>query len=154
MEDYEKLLVFTVGNSIRGDDGLGPLLSDRLYDKLMALEDKDTDNVFLLNTESTPENHTHEIRNLNPSHMLIIDAVEFDGNAGEMLIITKDMIDTFNVSTHSMPVSFIISYIEESIGTKIMTIGIQPKEMNLVNRISDEVKSSVEDLVDLIVDLV
>lgn len=154
LEDYEKLLVFTVGNSIRGDDGLGPLLSDRLYDKLMALEDKDTDNVFLLNTESTPENHTHEIRNLNPSHMLIIDAVEFDGNAGEMLIITKDMIDTFNVSTHSMPVSFIISYIEESIGTKIMTIGIQPKEMNLVNRISDEVKSSVEDLADLIVDLV
>ena len=63
-------------------------------------------------------------------------------------------IDTFNVSTHSMPISFIINYIEESIGTKIITIGIQPKQMNLINHISDEVKESVNQLTDILVELI
>lgn len=147
-------MVFTIGNSLRGDDGLGPLLSERLYEKLSALTTMNTDNVYLLNTESTPENHTHEIRTLSPSHIIIIDAVEFEARPGEMLIIQKEQIDTFNVSTHSMPISFIINYIEETIGSKIMTIGIQPKEMKLVNQISDEVKQSVEELTDTLVELV
>ncbi|HIH36095.1 MAG TPA: hydrogenase maturation peptidase HycI [Methanosphaera sp.] len=154
LNDYDKLLIFTIGNSFRGDDGLGPLLSENLYEKLSNLTSKNTDNVFLLNTESTPENHTHEIRTLHPSHIIIIDAVEFEANPGEMLIIQKEQIDTFNISTHSMPISFIINYIEETIGSKIMTIGIQPKEMKLVNIISDEVKESVDELSDMLVELV
>lgn len=148
------MLIFTIGNSLRGDDGLGPLLSEKLYEKLSSLTTKNTDNVFLLNTESTPENHTHEIRTLSPSHIIIIDAVEFEASPGEMLIIQKEQIDTFNVSTHSMPISFIINYIEETIGSKIITIGIQPKEMKLVNKVSDEVKDSVEELTDILVELV
>ena len=120
----------------------------------MNITDKNTDNIFLLNTESTPENHTLEIRNLKPSHILIVDAVEFDAKAGEMLIIPKNQIDNFGISTHSMPVSFIINYIEESIGSEVFTIGIQPKEMNLVNKVSDEVTLSVEKLVDIIVILI
>jgi len=154
LEDYEKLLIFTIGNSLRGDDGLGPLFSDKLYDKLVKITDKNTDNVFLLNTESTPENHTHEIRTLKPSHIIIIDAVEFDAKPGEMLIIHKEQIDTFNISTHSMPISFIIGYIENTIGSKIITIGIQPKEMNLINYVSEEVQSSVNELINMIVELV
>lgn len=129
-------------------------MSERLYDKLSALTTKNTDDVFLLNTESTPENYTHEIRTLKPSHIIIVDAVEFEADPGEMLIIQKQQIDTFNVSTHSMPISFIINYIEETIGSKIMTIGIQPKEMKVVNEVSDEVKESVEELADILVELV
>ncbi len=139
---------------MRGDDGLGPLLSEKLYEKLVNLTDKNTDNVYLLNTESTPENHTLEIRNLKPTHIIIIDAVEFDATPGEMLLIKKEQIDTFNISTHSMPISFIINYIEESIGSKIITIGIQPKQMELINTISDEIKTSVEELTNIIVELV
>ncbi|RAP51539.1 MAG: hydrogenase maturation peptidase HycI [Methanosphaera sp. rholeuAM270] len=147
-------MVFTIGNSMRGDDGLGPLLSEQLYEKLIKVTDKSTDGVYLLNTESAPENHTLEIRNLNPSHMIIIDAVEFEAEPGEMLLIDKEQIDTFNISTHSMPISFLINYIGETIGSKIITIGIQPKQMELINVISDEVKESVEELTDMIVELV
>ena len=68
--------------------------------------------------------------------------------------VNKEQIDTFNVSTHSMPISFIINYIEETIGSKIITIGIQPKEMNLANNVSEEVKRSVEELTDMLVELV
>ena len=70
------------------------------------------------------------------------------------MIIDKDVIDTFNVSTHSMPISFIINYIEETIGSQIITVGIQPKEMNVVNVISPEIIESVEELSNLIVDII
>ncbi|MCD7781974.1 MAG: hydrogenase maturation peptidase HycI [Methanosphaera sp.] len=153
MENYDKLLILAIGNPIRGDDGLGPLLIDVLYNKLSSSE-KNSDNVYLLNSESTPENHTREIRQLKPSHIIIVDAVEFATNPGNIVIIQKDMIDTFNVSTHSMPISFIINYIEETIGSQVLTIGVQPKEMNLVNVISQEVIESVDELSNLIVDII
>lgn len=71
-----------------------------------------------------------------------------------MLIIYKEQIDTFNISTHSFPISFIINYIEKTVGSKILTIGIQPKQMNLINKISEEVTQSVEELTDIIIKLV
>ena len=113
-----------------------------------------TDSIYLLNSESTPENHTLEIRNLKPSHIIIVDAVEYDAKPGEMLVIDKQQIDTFNISTHSFPISFIINYIEKTVGSKVLTIGIQPKEMNLINKVSDEVKESVEKLCDIIIDVI
>ncbi|WP_455645266.1 hydrogenase maturation peptidase HycI [Methanosphaera sp.] len=154
LKDYDKLLILGIGNPLRGDDGLGPLLLDVLYDKLVQVTDKNTDNVYLLNSETTPENHTLEIRNLKPSHIIIVDAVEFDTTPGEIINIDVDQIDTFNVSTHTMPVSFIINYIEKTVGSKVLTIGIQPKQMTLINTISDEIKESVEELTDLFVELV
>lgn len=139
---------------MRGDDGLGPLFLDILYDKLVKITDKNTDNVYLLNSESTPENHTLEIRNLKPSHIIIVDAVEFDTTPGSIIKIDKNQIDTFNVSTHTMPISFIINYIEETVGSKVLTIGIQPKQMTLVNVISDEIKESIEELANYLVEIV
>ncbi|WP_245837675.1 hydrogenase maturation peptidase HycI [Methanosphaera cuniculi] len=139
-----------MGNPLRGDDGLGPLLSEKLYEKLVNITDKNTDNIYLLNCETTPENDTSTIRQLKPSHIIIVDAVEFDTTPGEIIIIDKKQIDEFNVSTHSMPISFLINYIEKTIGSKVMIIGIQPEEMLLINKISTPVKESVETLSNII----
>ncbi|WP_095609206.1 hydrogenase maturation peptidase HycI [Methanosphaera cuniculi] len=150
LDNYDKLLILTIGNPLRGDDGLGPLLSEKLYEKLVNITDKNTDNIYLLNCETTPENDTSTIRQLKPSHIIIVDAVEFDTTPGEIIIIDKKQIDEFNVSTHSMPISFLINYIEKTIGSKVMIIGIQPEEMLLINKISTPVKESVETLSNII----
>ncbi len=71
-----------------------------------------------------------------------------------MVLIDKDDIDTFNVSTHTMPISFIINYLEETVGCNIITVGIQPKDMKMVNMISDEVRRSVDELSTKIVELI
>ena len=139
---------------MRGDDGLGPYLLDVLYNKLVKVTYKDTDGVFLLNAGTAPENHTVEIRNIEPSHVIIVDAVEFDSEPGSVHIIDKDQIDTFNLSTHTMPISFLIKYIEDSTNAKVLTIGIQPKDMTLINVLSDEVKGAIEDLSDYFVKIV
>lgn len=134
-----------IGNTLRGDDGMGPVLVDVLYEKLTN-SDINSDNLYLLNAATAPENHTVEIREINPSHIIIVDAVEFGQKPGSFMIVDKEQIDTFNFSTHTMPISFLMNYIEESIGSKILTLGIQPKDMTMVNIISEEVKESIEEL--------
>lgn len=139
-----------IGNTLRGDDATGPKLIDIIYEKLVNSE-VDSDNVYLLNAATAPENHTIEIRQINPSHLIIIDAVEFSDVPGSFIIVDKKQIDTFNFSTHTMPISFLINYLEESVGCEILTLGIQPKDMTLVDTISDEVNSSIEELAETII---
>lgn len=153
IEDYDKLLILGIGNILRGDDGLGSLFIDVVYDKLTKTT-KNTDNIFLLNAEAAPENQMTTIRQINPSHIIIVDAVEFDTTPGEIVLINKEQIDEFSFSTHSMPISFLINYIETTIGSKSMIIGIQPESMTLVNTISDVVDESVGELAEMIVETI
>lgn len=139
-----------IGNTLRGDDGLGPKLIDLIYDKLVN-SSINSDNVYLLNAATAPENHTIEIREINPSHLIIIDAVEFSQEPGSFIIVDKNQIDTFNFSTHTMPISFLINYLEDSVGCNVLTMGIQPKDMTLVDTISTPAQQSMEELVELIV---
>lgn len=151
MKGYDKIVIMGIGNTLRGDDGLGPMLIDILYDKLVN-SSINSDDVYLLNAGTAPENHTIEIREINPTHVIIVDAVEFNQEAGNFIIVNKEQIDTFNFSTHTMPVSFLINYLEDSVGCEILTLGIQPKDMKLVNIISDEVKESIEELSEKIIE--
>ena len=96
-------------------------------------------------------NHTIEIREINPSHLIIIDAVEFSQEPGSFIIVDKNQIDTFNFSTHTMPISFLINYLEDSVGCNVLTMGIQPKDMTLVDTISTPAQQSMDELVELIV---
>jgi hydrogenase 3 maturation protease len=67
---------------------------------------------------------------------------------GYIKIIKKDEISQYNISTHAMPLSFLIKYLEHSIEVNIVLIGIQPKEMELIDAVSPEVDVSVTFLVD------
>lgn len=49
-----------------------------------------------------------------------------------------------------MPISFLITFLEKTMNTKILTIGIQPKQMNLTNTISQPVTEAMDELVLLI----
>ena len=77
--------------------------------------------------------------------------MEFSDKPGSFIIVDKKQIDTFNFSTHTIPISFLINYLEDSVGCKILTLGIQPKDMTLVDTISDEVNSSIEELAETII---
>jgi hydrogenase 3 maturation protease len=50
-----------------------------------------------------------------------------------------------------MPISFLINYLEDSVGCEILTMGIQPKDMTLVDTISPEVMESIDKLDELII---
>ena len=130
---------------MRGDDGLGPLMARNLT-KLL----KNQSELLVINAETVPENYSGLIRKENPSHIIFIDAVEMKMNPGSIKLVKCEEIAEYNISTHAMPLSFIIKYLESFTDAKILLIGIQPKNMEMSNPISKEVKSGVEELTRII----
>jgi hydrogenase 3 maturation protease len=130
---------------MRGDDGLGPLMARNLT-KLF----KNQSELLVINAETVPENYSGLIRKENPSHIIFIDAVEMKMNPGSIKLVKCEEIAEYNISTHAMPLSFIIKYLESFTDAKILLIGIQPKNMEMSNPISKEVKSGVEELTRII----
>jgi hydrogenase 3 maturation protease len=130
-----------IGNRDGGDDAIGPYVADKLREEQI--------NVVVLDCGVTPENYTSVVKQHNPQHLIIVDAVDMGLEPGELRIVPKEKIGRMHISTHGIPISVLIDYLEQYIG-KISFIGIQPKTMS--GSMTDIVKKSGDKLVKLVKD--
>ena len=131
-------LVVCIGNRDGGDDAVGPYIADRLKEE--AFEN-------VIDCGTVPENFTGIIKQKNPKKLIIIDAVDMKLKPGEIRIVPKEKIGVMTISTHGIPLSIFIDYLEKYI-KKINFIGIQPKTM--YGNITKKVKKSAEELINII----
>ena len=129
-----------IGNRHGGDDAIGPYVADHLKDK--------SNDFFVLDCGTVPENFTSVVKQHKPKNLIIIDAVEMGLNPGETRIVPKDKIGTMHISTHGIPISILMTYLERYI-RNIFFVGIQPKTMS--GSLTDLVKASGEKLIKLII---
>lgn len=129
-------MILGIGNEMRGDDGLGSVLAQELSN----LEDK---NITIFDGKTVPENFTGAIKRETPSHIIILDAVEMGEPPGHVKLVFKEEIANYSISTHAMPLSFLINYLETTTSAKIMLMGIQPKNMDLIDEMSPEIHESL-----------
>ena len=66
---------------------------------------------------------------------------------GEIRIVPKERIGVMHISTHGIPISILINYLEQYVKC-IYLVGIQPKVMK--GDISDEIKKSGYKLVEIL----
>jgi hydrogenase 3 maturation protease len=140
LDTFKRLVVLGIGNELRGDDTAGVLVVKKLKRAL-----KDLKNVLIINCGTAPENFLSKVKAFSPSHVLVIDAIDFKGESGSVILYEaeKEMIES--ISTHRLSVSLVRAYLEESgLKTKFFLIGIQPKNILLGARISHEVNEAVE----------
>lgn len=149
LQNRDKLVILGIGNQLRGDDYLGSLLAQNLSRSL-----KTNNQVTVIDSGVVPENFTGVIKKENPTHIILIDAADMKKQPGYIKIIKKNQINDYNISTHAMPLSFLIKYFEHFTKARIILIGIQPKEMELADHISEEIKESMEYLMELFIELV
>ena len=142
LRGYEKIVILGIGNEIKGDDGLGPIIAQ----KSLLLFDKNK-NITVFDGGTVPENYTGLIRKENPTHIILVDAVDMKKEPGYIRVVRKEEIAKYNISTHAMPVSFLIKYMETTVSAQIILVGIQPKSMGLTEQISKEVEKSIEEVV-------
>lgn len=134
-----KRVVLTVGNSMMGDDGAGPLLYKLLQENPVA--DWET-----VDGGSAPENAVHIVRALQPEYLLIVDATDMDLEPGALRIVDKTLIgEMFFMSTHNMPLNFLIEQLERDIA-QIVFVGIQPDLVSFMFPITEKVQSAVKNL--------
>ncbi|WP_308570520.1 hydrogenase maturation peptidase HycI [uncultured Haemophilus sp.] len=136
-------LILTVGNSMMGDDGAGPYLYQLLTEN--PLSDWE-----VIDGGSAPENVAHQIRQLRLKRLLIVDAADMELPPGKIRIIDKDAIaELFFVSTHNMPLDFLIEQLEEDIA-EIVFVGIQPDLVSFGFPMTETVRDSVQFLYDFL----
>ena len=133
-------LILCIGNRDGGDDAVGPFVAD----KLKKCNCKDT---FILDCGTIPENYTSIVKNYDPKNLVVIDCVEMGLNPGEIRIVPKEKIGVMHISTHGIPLSVFINYLEQYL-KNIIIIGVQPKTMT--GAMSKQVRKSCEELVDFL----
>jgi hydrogenase 3 maturation protease len=142
-EHPKKVVIIGVGNPIRADDGVGV----KIINKLQALE---LENVLLLNSETVPEAFIDNVVEFNPSHVLILDAANFQGSYGEARLIPIDKIGGATVSTHNLPLTIFATYLQQTLNTKVILLGIQPKIIEFGAAMSSKVHESAEEIVEIL----
>jgi hydrogenase maturation protease len=70
---------------------------------------------------------------------------------GALRTITPEKISILSFSTHNIPLSTFISYVEESCG-KVLLVGVQPEQMAMGNGISKTVRKSAKKLAEAILE--
>lgn len=149
LKNHGKIAILGIGNEIKGDDGLGPAIAKKLSKLFTNNED-----ITIFDGGTVPENYTGSIRKENPSYIILVDAVEMKEEPGYIRVVQKDEIANYNISTHAMPVSFLIKYMETTIDAEIILIGIQPKQMELDQNISKEIEESIDKVVNALFELI
>jgi hydrogenase 3 maturation protease len=129
---------------MRGDDAAGTLIAK----KLSSLFSERADFV-VFNGGTVPENYTGLIRKEDPSHIIFFDAVDMKKEPGYIRLVNKEEIVNYSISTHAMPLSFLIKYLESITDAKMILIGIQPKNIDMTPNVSKEIERSVEEIVSI-----
>jgi hydrogenase 3 maturation protease len=122
-----RVTIVGMGNKMRGDDGFGPILSSRIKGKISA---------NVINTDLTPENHLKEIRESKPDTILLVDAADFKGIAGEARIFKKSDIPPYGLSTHNMSPALFLSLLETDTKAHIYMLAVQPQKTDVSSTLS------------------
>ena len=80
--------------------------------------------VFLAGT--TPESFTAPIRRYRPDHVLLLDAADMGAEPGTVGIIAPGAVSGTRLSTHALPLSVVIEYIERTAKARVTLVGFQP----------------------------
>ena len=129
-------LVMCIGNRDGGDDAVGPYVADKLKNDFTVID-----------AGTVPENYTSVVKKHDPKNLIIVDAVDMSLEPGEIRIVPKEKIGVMHISTHGIPISVMINYLEQYV-ENIIFIGIQPKVMS--GSLTDVVKKSGDQLAKLV----
>lgn len=132
-----KVVLVGVGNPLRGDDGFGPRLVERLRGHVRAV---------CLDVGAAPENYTGKIAKEDPETILLLDAVHLNRTPGEYALLEKADILSSGFTTHDISPRLFIEYLETQTRAKIYLLGVQPKDLSLDGEMSDPVSRAVDEL--------
>jgi hydrogenase 3 maturation protease len=130
-----------VGNVGRGDDGAGVLAAAALKKKLGQ---KGRSRLKVLLGHETPESLTGEIRRFRPGLVLILDAAASGKKPGSVFLLGKKDLAVEDISSHRMPLALLVGYLEESIGCRVLVLGIEPRSCREGAPLSAAVRKAVK----------
>ena len=139
-----KTVIIGIGNTLKGDDGVGPLVCQQLKGKVCA---------ELIDTGSVPENYIQPIIKKTPQNLLIIDAADFGASAGTINIFKPEQLNSFVFSTHTLSPHLFIDTLRQNIKVDVYLVGIQPAQTQLGQSVSGQVSQAVRRLERILIEI-
>jgi len=143
----KRTAVVCVGNRMRGDDAVGPLVADRL---------RDVDGLTVFDAGMSPENYLDPVVKLEPELLVLVDACAFGGEPGEFRVFEREDVERLAggmVSTHTLPLSMTVALLEQQVDAEIRFIGVQPGHLEFDAGVSEPVEKAVPLVVRRVVEL-
>jgi hydrogenase 3 maturation protease len=131
-------VILGIGNVLKGDDGAGPLVCQKLKDAEICAE--------VIDTGTVPENYIQTIIKKAPQNLVIIDAIDFGNEPGTLKVFKPEQLSSHVISTHSLSPRLFIDMICQNIRVEVYFIGIQPAQMQLGHPVSSQVNLAIEKL--------
>jgi hydrogenase 3 maturation protease len=130
-----------IGNRWRGDDAAGPEVIARLAGRAGAR---------CIEAGDAPERHLGEAVEGPPDGILLVDAVDFGGRAGEVALFGLEDLPTRLGTTHDVPLSVLMGYLRAMTGADVLLLGIQPETTGFGAQVSAAVDRAVGVVTDVL----
>jgi hydrogenase 3 maturation protease len=138
-------IILGIGNTLKGDDGAGPLVYQRLKDAKICAE--------VLDAGTVPENYIQKITGKSPQNLLIIDAIDYGETPGTIRLFKPEKLSSHVISTHSLSPRLFVDMICQNIDVDVYFIGIQPEQMQLGQPVSAQVTQAIEQLAEALIQI-
>lgn len=139
-----KTLIIGVGNTLRGDDGLGPFLINQLNGKIIA---------DLLDAGEIPESYLGRIIDSQPDTIIVVDAVDMQASPGTIAIVEIEELAKVSWSTHRLSLALFMKYVQENTSSVIFLVGVQPGTTELGRKMTPPIEETLQVLVRYFIDV-
>jgi hydrogenase 3 maturation protease len=140
-----KTVIVGIGNTLKGDDGIGPVVCQQLRQAKVCAE--------LIDAGTVPENYIQRIIKKTPKNLLIIDAVDFQAPPGTIEIFTPEQLNSFVFSTHTLSPRLFAEMVSRNIKVDVYFVGIQPAHTRLGDSMSPQVCQAAQQLAKMLIDV-
>ncbi|HTY91633.1 MAG TPA: hydrogenase maturation protease [Methanocella sp.] len=132
----EKVVFVGVGNRMRGDDAIGPVLIDMLSGEVPHAIDAD----------GAPENVTAAIRRLKPLAIVFLDAASLGEAPGSARVVEAGELEKLEASVHNFSLDVVMEYLKASTGADVFLVGVQPERVGEGEGISPALERPLKEI--------
>ena len=143
-------VVLGIGNPLGGDDAAGTYLV-RMLKRRRHSTNEPSFAITAIDATTAPESYTSTIRQHQPDLLILVDAADMGLPPGARRLIPPEKISVLSFSTHHMPLSMFISYVQEFCG-KVLLVGVQPERTEMRAQISKAVRKGMTELAQAILE--
>lgn len=127
--------VMGIGNPCRGDDAAGGLVARKI---------SEVPGVHVVDAQDVPENYLTQVAKERPDIVLLIDSVDLQSTPGSVALLDRNQTASYLPSTHRVPISLLMNYLEGETHASVLLIAIQPLQTDFYQPMTAAVSSSVE----------
>lgn len=128
-------VIVGIGNILKGDDAVGPLVCEQLQQAKVS--------AHVIDTGTVPENYIQPIIKKAPENLLLIDAIDFGASPGTIRVFKSEQLNSLAISTHTLSPRLFVDMIRQSVVLDVYVIGIQPAQTQLGHPVSEQVSQAI-----------